>query len=137
MTKEVLCNTDEVSEDFKEKAKEAFKTLDDNTSTTIKDENGGDMVFTKMHLKAEAIDHIAKHFNMSNIFQVHISAIAILETLAKMDEDGWKFAVFKMKKDEEGKDVVDASGESKGLYAFDVNYMVKKVMENNAPQPKE
>ena len=111
--------SEEISPEFEKKCNEHFHTMKDNTQ--INDEPNN-LRFAKMHMSADHIDFIMDYYKLKNIPEVNQAAIYVLKTLAHMEKDGWKFAIFKT-------EIVDGkekmSSESFGL---DISDMIQSLL---------
>lgn len=80
--------SDEIPDDLRQKSQELWNEMDDNTQFNT---DGGKLRFAKLNLSAEDIDTLIDHYGFFDVVETNVMAIKILNVLAKMEKDGYKF----------------------------------------------
>ena len=120
-------NESEVTPEFKAACDQHYHTMADNTQVN---DDANKLRFVKMNMPAEHIDFLMDYYHLPNVVEVNRASIYVLKTLAHIEKDGYKFAIYKTKT-EDGKEVL----ETEGSFAMNISDMIKSIM-NHMPPPK-
>ena len=120
-------NEPNITPEFKAACNEHYHTMADNTQVNDDDNK---LRFVKMNMPAEHMDFIMDYYHLPNIVEVNRASIYVLKTLAHMEKDGYKFAVFQTET-VDGKEVMT----KEGSFALSISDMIKSIMKL-MPPPK-
>lgn len=112
----------EITPEFKEACEEHYHTMKDNTQ--INDDEKS-LKFVKMHMPAEHMDFIMNYYHLPNLVEVNRTSIYVLNALAHMEQDGYKFGMYKTEM-KDGKEVLT----TEGSFALSVSDMIKSIMKH-------
>jgi hypothetical protein len=101
----------DADEGMKKEMDEKFNSMEDNTA--INDEVK-DLKFAKLNIPASVIDYLMDHYGFFDLVEVNMLSLYILKTLGHMEDDGFKFAVYKK---------AETGHES---YQLDINELIAK-----------
>lgn len=73
----------------------------------------------RLSVPASVADFLMDHYGFFDVVEANMLSLYILKTLAHMENDGFKLSVFKISKDESGKDVPEA-------YGVDIHELITK-----------
>ena len=109
-----------MSDEFKKSCEEHYQSMDDNTQ--VNDEENK-LRFIKMNMPASTIDFLMDYYKLSNVVEVNQAAIFVLKSLAHMEQEGYKFGLYKTKIVDE-KEIID----EKDSFALNISEMIQKIL---------
>jgi hypothetical protein len=81
-----------IDNNLKNKMEELFNSTPDNTAVNDKD---NELRFAKLNMPASVIDYLMDHYGLFDLVEVNMLSLYILKTLGHMEDDGFKFAIYK------------------------------------------
>ena len=122
-------NESEITPEFKQVCEQHYHTMGDNTQVNDDEKR---LRFVRMNMPAEHMDFIMDYYHLPNIVEVNRASIYVLKTLAHMEKDGYKIAVFQTET-VDGKEVMT----KEGSFALSISDMIKSIMNHlNVPNEK-
>lgn len=119
----------EITNGFEKEANKHYNSMDDNTQIDNAEKK---LTFVKMSLSRNHMDFIMDYYKMNNLAEVNQAAIYILKSLAHMEQDGYKFAIFKTIKGKDGKEIIDPNNGLGGLNISDmIHSLLKQLKKSN------
>lgn len=113
--------TNDITPEFKKTCNEHYNSMKDNSQVN---DDVNKLKFVKMNVSAEHLDFLMNYYKLSNIVEVNQSAIYMLKALAHMEQDGYKFAMYKTEM-KDGKEVLTTSGS----FAMSVSDMINSILK--------
>jgi hypothetical protein len=95
-----------------------FHSMADNTAIT---DETKDLKFAKLNVPASVIDYLMDHYGFFDLVEVNMLALYILNALGHMEDDGFKFAMYKSE-----------DGKVKESWQLDIHELIAKFRINLA-----
>lgn len=112
---------EDITPEFKQACNEHYQKMDDNTQIS---DDKNQLRFVKMNMPAEHMDFLMDHYKLPNLVEVNRVSIYVLKTLAHIEEDGYKFGMYKTEM-KDGKEVLS----DKESFALSISDLVKSIMK--------
>jgi hypothetical protein len=103
--------SDRFGKEFDDKINEKYKDMENNTEERV----GDKLKFAKLQLPAHIIDSLAEHYGFFDLVETSIMPLYVLNVLAKMEQDGYTYAMFKTDPE---------TGKCKDLYKLDIHDII-------------
>lgn len=111
-----------ITPEFKNVCEEHYNSMEDNTQ--INDDKNK-LKFVRMNISADCMDFLMDYYKLPSLVQVNQASLYVMKALAHMEQDGYKFGIYKTKM-VDGKEVID----EKDSFALNVSDLVKKILSN-------
>ncbi len=83
---------EDVDAGLKKEMDKAFHSMEDNTQVNDDEKK---LKFAKLNMPASVVDFLMDHYGFFDLVEVNQLSLYILKTLGHMENDGFKFAVYK------------------------------------------
>lgn len=102
----------EQDQDFIDVATEKFHSMEDNTQVNDDEKK---LRFAKLNMPASVVDFLMDHYGFFDLVELNTLSLYILKTLGHMENDGFKFAVYKQ-----------VEGKVESSYQLDIHDLIGK-----------